>query len=266
MPPETIDISAALLAHLRWAMVLEDLIDGGRPYMPLEGHESCVLGVWLYGEGVRRHGNNKTLWVLKVAHKQFHRLSDEILARTSSGATDDLNGYLEKLRRVSREVLFQLASLELDTAEATDKSRLNRFLSTLWMRALGEDREVDSPLSVQSARFAHLRWCREVQEALSGRKHNVSVQSYDACALGRWLQQRVADAPEGTPHLDVLDNIHKRFHGSVEQALAALKLGDYRSADDAYGDVYDCSAEVILQLTRLELALEEATACHRAAT
>ena len=45
-----------------------------------------------------------------------------------------------------------------------------------------------------------------------------------------------------------------------------LRQGDYPRADDAYGDVYDSSPEIILQLTKLELALEGSAVLSREPT
>ena len=263
----TFDVNAALLAHLRWSMTLEDMIGGAHIDKQMEGHESCSLGVWLYGEGVRRYGDNKTLWVLKVEHKQFHRLADEILERVMAESTAGIAVHMEKLRQVSREVLFRLASLELDASEASSGGGLHRLVSkvakSLFGAAEPENRRI---LSVRGARLAHLRWYREVQDALSGRKGNIDAQSSETCALGQWLRQRASDELGQAPELEALDAVHRRFHASIEQVSEALRQGDYRRADDTYSDVYDCSAEIILQLTKLELALEGSAALSREPT
>ncbi len=261
--PHTFDVNAALLAHLRWALALEDLLVGGCTSDPIEGHESCALGVWLYGEGVRCYGDNKTLWVLKVEHKQFHRLADEILECVTAGATTEIAVYMDKLRQVSREVLFRLASLELDASEASSGGGMHRLLAKVMKRCFGAEPQDRRVLSVRGARLAHLRWCREVQDALSWRKRRIDAQSFETCALGHWLRQRASDEPGHAPEMEALDAIHRRFHASVEQVSDALRQGDCRRADDAYGDVYDCSAEIILQLTKLELGLEGSASLSR---
>ncbi len=263
----TFDVNAALLAHLRWSMTLEAIIGGAHIDKPMEGHESCSLGVWLYGEGVRCYGDNKTLWVLKVEHKQFHRLADEILEKFTAGSTAGIAVYMGKLRQVSREVLFRLASLELDASEASSGGGMQRLAAKVMKRLFGaaepEDRRV---LSVRGARLAHLRWCREVQDVLSGRKRKIDVKSSEACDLGHWLRHRASEEPRQPPEMEALDAVHRRFHASVQQVSDALRQGDYPRADDAYGDVYDSSPEIILQLTKLELALEGSAVLSREPT
>jgi hypothetical protein len=252
MTSDVFDISEARLSHLCWEMALSDMIAGS--VKRLDAYEACPLGKWLDGEGARLYGDNKTYMVLRVAHKQFHRLADEIIRNVHEGHGLDLTEHMEKIKHVSQQVLFLLTSIELESREQQNA----RFVKIIRNLTPGRQEKVDSQnfkFSISDARLIHLRWVGELQDILGGQSRINKIQSAENCALGRWLRQSMS-TKESEIDLLPLDIAHCKFHRSVEDTVNALSIKDYRLADQSYSRVYDGSAEIILQLTRLELPID----------
>ncbi|MBF0373785.1 MAG: CZB domain-containing protein [Alphaproteobacteria bacterium] len=248
-----LDVGAARLSHLRWQMALERFIRGSEVPDSLRGHDDCALGRWLAGEGLRLYGENQRIWVLKVAHKRFHRLADQILGQGPSSG-DQGAECLEKLRRVSRDILFLLTSLELDASGRGREPLRTRFLK--WLRSRTRRSDARRPLSVTEARLAHLRWLGQLQDVLSGSGAAPERCSAASCPLGVWIDGVPNEIVASNPDVvRALDDAHQRFHQAIETTMTAQSAGDLHLADEAYGDASDFSAEVVFHLTNLELAM-----------
>ncbi len=252
------DINEARLAHLRWEMALEDLVNGG--LKPLDGHENCPLGKWLYGVGGSQYGDNKTFLVLKVAHKQFHRLVTELIIRVKNGSTHNISECFSKVRHVSQHVLFLLTSIELMSNDIQIHDLISTASDLVQQRDHDGSNSANKPaISVSAARLIHLKWLNELQKILAGGRGKATVQNASNCALGLWLNKNMTTDQGRALGLDALDKAHRNFHQSVESTVLAQHKSDYPGADAAYNNAYDYSAEVIMQLTRLELILKEQT-------
>jgi len=88
MPPVELDVNTARLAHLRWELALEASVEGRGSHAPLQGHEDCALGHWIYGTGLARYGKHNSVWQLKSTHKKFHHLAEETAVALAAGAQD----------------------------------------------------------------------------------------------------------------------------------------------------------------------------------
>jgi Chemoreceptor zinc-binding domain len=254
MTSEVFDINEARLAHLRWEIALNGLIKGA--IRPLEGHENCPLGMWIDGEGGRRYADNKTFGVLKVAHKQFHRLATGLINSVAAGDMSHTSEYLDKVRLVSQQVLFLLTSIELNSFKEEKNGLIKRIRCLVQNRPECDVKPAEcSTLSVNEARLRHLHWVGELEEFLRGGQQLNKIQSAEDCALGIWLHLNI-NVEMGNPlYLATLDKAHREFHQLVKDTISALQCGNYPLADNYYSKAYDCSAKVIMLLTKLELEL-----------
>ncbi len=267
-----LDVNAARLAHLRWETALEALVNGSRTDTPLQGHEDCDLGTWIYGTGLSRYGKLGAVWQLKTAHKRFHHVAEEILAALAAGEQKRAVDLLDAVRRLSGEILFLLTSLELDVIEAAinatrAKDIPSRLLRALFPRptpidiisiqSLGEAGSGRHSLNVTGARLAHLKWIRDLQWAFRGHGKTMCAQPSDECSLGIWIHGTAMKELGATEILRALDVSHKKFHREVDIVLSSLKHGKYKSADESYEEALVLSGEIITILTRLQLELTD---------
>ncbi len=259
MTSGTFDINEARLAHLRWEMALKDLINGA--IRPLDGHENCPLGKWIDDEGGLRYADNKTFMVLKVAHKQFHRLASDFINLVAAGDVRNTSEYIDKIKQASQQVLFLLTSIELGSIKDVKGGLVNRVRGWVRKRPEGDHQCTDcSTLSVSGARLTHLHWVGELQKLLSGGRKMSNIQSAENCPLGLWLHKSMSIKSHSHFGLNMLDSVHRMFHRLIEDTVSALQHGNYQIADDCYNKAYDCSAEVIMLLTKLEVDLRNESA------
>jgi len=270
MTAVNLDVNAARLAHLRWELALEALVNGVGAREPMQGHEDCVLGTWIYGTGLRRYGGLGSVWELKTVHKRFHHVAEEIMAALASGDEPAAAAALQTARRLSAKILYLLTALELDVIEmAVDKVRADNIPSRFMRLFLPKPRNFtdfafaekagDDPtgrrLNVGGARLTHLKWIRSLQMAFRGHGKNVAAQPSEECSLGVWIHG-VAMKELGTnEYLKALDVAHKRFHREVGTVLMMLRSRNARRADEAYEEALALSAEIVALLTRLQLDL-----------
>jgi len=263
-----LDVNATRLAHLRWEMDLEALVNGDGTHESLQGHEDCVLGTWLYGTGLGRYGKHASVWQLKAAHKTFHQVAEETLAAVAGGQLDSSLEKMRTVRRLSGEILYLLTALELDVIEAAVSSaraknipsRLLRMLfpapEALPLLSLRDHRNVNggrNALDVTGARLAHLKWIRDLQWAFRGHGKTMRAQPSEECTLGIWIHGVAMKELGATGELKALDAAHKRFHREVDSVLSSLRHGKLRRADESYEVALAQSGDIVTLLTRLQL-------------
>ena len=263
-----LDVNAARLAHMRWEMALEALLAGQGTHEPLQGHEDCALGTWIYGTGLKRYGRHSSVWQLKTSHKKFHHVAEETMAAVASGKLDRAAKTFKTVRRLSGEVLYLLTALELDAIEAAlatvrEKNVPFRFLrlllpkqQSLELTSIHSLSDLDGghhALNVTGARLAHLKWIRDLQLAFRGRGRALHAQPSDECGLGVWIHGTAMKVLGVNEELTGLDAAHKRFHREVDVVLSSLHHGSLRRADEAYEDALVLSGEIVTHLTRLQL-------------
>ena len=272
MPPVELDVNTARLAHLRWELALEASVEGRGSHAPLQGHEDCALGHWIYGTGLARYGKHNSVWQLKSTHKKFHHLAEETAVALAAGAQDRARETMASVRRLSGEILYLLTSLELDVIEAAMAQSRRDDLTSRVMRIIfpkpqpinmlsvhyhGDEGQDHSALNVTGVRLAHLKWIRDLQWAFRGHGKAKSVQPSEECSLGIWIHGTALRALGETETLKTLDSAHKRFHRDVNLVLSSLAHGLLRKADENYEEALTLSGEIVTQLTRLQLDLRD---------
>lgn len=114
----SLDIDAAIAAHLLWAKRLQALIDGQRDdLLTVEvaaNHSLCQLGQWLYGKGAI-YDFFTQYHELVMVHKMFHEAAGEIVSAHLTGNDQYAAGFLAgEFQRLSQQVVDLLNSLRLD--------------------------------------------------------------------------------------------------------------------------------------------------------
>lgn len=270
MPPVELDVNTARLAHLRWELALEACVEGNGVSAPMQGHEDCELGHWIYGNGLARYGKHNSVWQLKSTHKRFHQVAEETAIALTAGAQGQAREAMASVRRLSGEILYLLTSLELDviesamaqTRESSIPSRILRMIfpgpqriDMLSVRYHGSQGQNHSALNVTGVRLAHLKWIRDLQWAFRGHGKAKPVQPSEECSLGVWIHGTALKELGETETLKALDVAHKRFHREVNLVLSSLAHGLLRKADETYEEALTLSGEIVTLLTRLQLEL-----------
>ena len=270
MPSVDLDVNSARLAHLRWELALEALLEGKGEHRSLQGHEDCELGHWIYGTGLARYGKHNSVWQLKSAHKRFHHIAEETVVAHAAGAHDRAKETMSTLRRLSGEILYLLTSLELDVIESAMEQLREKTISSRLMRMFfpkppsidmlsvhyeGKQGRDHPAMNVTGVRLAHLQWIRDLQWAFRGHGKTKTVQPCEECSLGIWIHGGATRELAPTEILKSLDTAHKRFHREVNAVLSALNHDQRRTADEAYEGALSSSGEIVTLLTRLQLDL-----------
>lgn len=121
-----IDFMAAIEAHVRWKVRLENYIDGTTTEKldpTIVGMDNqCVLGKWIYGAGGEKYGTNPLFQEIREIHAAFHKCSAGIMCQADAG---DRAGAIEALHRGdhfkhSQRIKAKLARLHLELQGGED--------------------------------------------------------------------------------------------------------------------------------------------------
>lgn len=87
------DFTAAISAHIDWKMKLSKYLnhpDGSLDPKKVGLDNACVLGKWLYGDGLKFESANPGLFQsVRNSHAEFHRTAAEIIGLINSGNQDE---------------------------------------------------------------------------------------------------------------------------------------------------------------------------------
>ena len=115
-----IDFMAAIEAHVRWKVRLENYIDGTTTEkldVEVVGMDNqCPLGKWIYGIGGDQYSANPLFQEIREIHTDFHKCSAGIMRQSDAG---DKEGAAEALRRgehfkLSQRIKAKLARLHVE--------------------------------------------------------------------------------------------------------------------------------------------------------
>ena len=121
-----IDFMAAIEAHVRWKVRLENYIDGSSAEKldaAIVGMDNqCVLGKWIYGSGGQKYGDNPLFQEIREIHTEFHKCSAGIMCQADAG---DKAGAIDALHRGdhfrhSQRIKAKLARLHLELKGGED--------------------------------------------------------------------------------------------------------------------------------------------------
>ncbi|MDO9063916.1 MAG: CZB domain-containing protein [Sulfuricella sp.] len=121
-----IDFMAAIEAHVRWKVRLENYIDGTTTEkldVEIVGMDNqCPLGKWIYGAGGDKYNANPVFQEIRGIHADFHKCSAGIMRQADAG---DKEGAVEALRRgehfkLSQRIKTKLARLHMELKGAEE--------------------------------------------------------------------------------------------------------------------------------------------------
>ncbi len=114
---QTMDLQAAIIAHLNWQSKLVDFFYGVENLNPSDvpEHTSCDFGKWLYSTGLQEFASYPEINAMEKLHKDVHDGIKKLLAtskeeRLSQGGKqmlqnfkDTCNRFIEILEKMERE-------------------------------------------------------------------------------------------------------------------------------------------------------------------
>ncbi len=283
-----LDVNVARLTHAEWETELERLAKGSHKESVPHIHANCDLGRWIYGRGLRKYGDFGEIWQLKEVHNIFHSVADDIIQQKVQGRADLATDMLDQVRNHSRDIIYLLTSLELAVLQRKRKTPLldktGNFLSQLlgsepttkpfpmilyqepksWLRF--RKKKLSSlafMLDINAARLNHVQWVQNLQRAFNRLSRGKHIQTADECGLGLWLDAMNNTEFRGDAKFEALDEAHREFHDLSSKTLKALHKQDVKGADDNYQKVILLSQDIVLQLTHIELRLQNSKTLFR---
>ena len=276
-----LDVNVARLAHAGWELELERLVMGGPTSTALHIHANCDLGRWIYARGLHKYGKFSEIWELKKAHKSFHAIAEDIMRLKIEGHDNLVLEMLEEMRRLSRDVIYLLTSLELSVTHQKQQDPVLVQAWNLLAEFFGGDAEsqlfpmyldqeklpwyafnkkrlshLNSMLDINAARLNHVIWVRNLEIAFSRLNRKKSLPDADKCSLGLWIHSLGQQEFLGEQEFADLVKTHKKFHDLSQMTLTALHRQDFQAADHAYEKVQMESRKLVSQLTHLELQMQ----------
>ncbi|MBF0159093.1 MAG: CZB domain-containing protein [Magnetococcales bacterium] len=266
-----LDISIARTIHINWETELEAVALGLQEPIDIQSHETCELGRWIHGNGMRLYRDLDAIHLLIDAHRRFHEAAQRIVLLRRQKRDGEIAVDLERVRTLSREIIFRLTEIELDTLgqqqqPSLSANPLRNFVQTLLngpYHALPEDRNI---LNVSQARLVHLRWARNLKKAFRNFGRSVDLESSDRCAMGVWLKTTGLTHHHNLTEIGLLDDAHQSFHFMAERAIRAFHGKWEQHADQSYSEALDLSRKVIYLLSVIEFKLLDSKVIAREST
>lgn len=88
-----LDFQAAVSAHQKWKVRLQACIDGTSEEKldpdEIGRDDQCVLGKWIYGQGMATFAEQPAFSDLKGAHAEFHRTAAMVLRMVYDGRKEE---------------------------------------------------------------------------------------------------------------------------------------------------------------------------------
>ncbi|MBF0444659.1 MAG: CZB domain-containing protein [Magnetococcales bacterium] len=256
-----LDLGLARIAHLNWEFEMESISRGVSKSSGVQSYQDCELGRWLHGQGIKTYSKVEGTHPLVGAHRDFHEAAKRLVQVCQcEGDSSNIDKELQIVRRLSRDIIFHLTEMELDSLEyRQEKSIPKRPTRSLFQRifsgpfsALPKDH---GTLEVSQARLIHLRWSRNLTNAFRHWGKDTNLESADMCALGVWIHATGLQQYRNLPEITQLDEAHKAFHDHASTTLRALRHKQLKRAEENYGKTLDFSRKVIYLLSVIEFKL-----------
>jgi hypothetical protein len=118
-----LNFKTAIEAHMQWKHRLKAVIEGNSKEQldpsVICRDDQCVLGKWIYGEGIKRYMANGVFRELREHHAQFHRCAGEVLRVAQTGALSDAEKMLNTGEYLQTSVQVALSLGKLYTSSAS---------------------------------------------------------------------------------------------------------------------------------------------------
>ncbi|MBF0191924.1 MAG: CZB domain-containing protein [Magnetococcales bacterium] len=257
-----VDLGIARMAHVLWESELEEMVQKHRKTIHLTSHEDCELGLWLHGEGIRELYHLDPVRRLVGVHEQFHQAADRLVSMISMGAEENIEREMNRVRGLSRDIVYFITEAELDYLEHKPLSDFSAhpfksFIHRLFNIHLPDPGEIEKRgvLEVSHARLMHLRWSRQLLRAFQHWGKDASLESSDLCSVGIWIHEVGLKHKEIIDIVQELDDRHQLFHTKAEETIRLLRRKNFRRSEELFNEVTNLGREVLYLLTRIELLL-----------
>jgi two-component system chemotaxis sensor kinase CheA len=109
-----LDFSLVRDKHRQWIDTLQQVLEGKITLTPQQAgsHETCALGKWIYGTGMKEYGAIEDMAVLERTHKHFHKLVQKVLSLKNSGDDGLAHQELDAVRQVSQHIMEETTRVE----------------------------------------------------------------------------------------------------------------------------------------------------------
>ncbi|RMG38654.1 MAG: PAS domain-containing protein [Gammaproteobacteria bacterium] len=110
----TLDFFAARTAHLAWRQKIRDFLDGRKALTHAEAvsHRDCVLGKWLYSQGMAQYGHIDEMQTMEKRHERLHAVIREIIDLKEAGRKDQAEQRYQEIESLSGEIVALLQTVE----------------------------------------------------------------------------------------------------------------------------------------------------------
>ena len=108
-----IDFMNQLTDHIVWNIRLSCFLDGGECITQEQAvsAEKCILGKWLYEEGLRKYSHIPQVQELESVHSQIHEQVKRIIVAKNSGHQAEAEAGLIILQKISEKIIELLSNL-----------------------------------------------------------------------------------------------------------------------------------------------------------
>ena len=78
----------ASVEHRAWIAGVDDYLKGRRDAAPVLDEQRCHFGLWLQGEGLRRHGGQPSFATAATVHRRTHELASQLCTLKAGGRSE----------------------------------------------------------------------------------------------------------------------------------------------------------------------------------
>lgn len=112
-----IDITLARITHMEWVYQLELALQKESVHVSITPYDKCDLGLWLYGEAIKRYNDIHEIDILEKEHRLFHFAADRVVqwhnsSKQSAKAEAQARVDFGEVKRRSKEIIFLLTMIE----------------------------------------------------------------------------------------------------------------------------------------------------------
>jgi methyl-accepting chemotaxis protein len=117
--------------------------------------------------------------------------------------------------------------------------------------------ELDAKLDLISAKTKHYLFKTKMRAYLAGSQDvpEAILADYNACALGKWINEIGKVKYDKFVEVHKLDLIHQRIHGKANEIIRLKKDGNQEGAEAKMEDIEAIGAEIIHCIEELETKL-----------
>ena len=107
-----LDINHARIVHLEWELKLEKILIGNGENVKVAKHDECMLGAWLYTEGLKKYKHMPEMLQLEEKHARFHELAQKVVTEHARKQEQKAAEHFAEVKQLSVEIIYLLTKIE----------------------------------------------------------------------------------------------------------------------------------------------------------